>query len=357
MSVVDGALGAPAWRKFAPAGPSPVSALVSAFGDTIQILFNPFDPRQWIKLGFACLFLGGGASWGAIHWSLGALPGDWGVEAVLLQLRGYLTRYPLLGLLVFVLALTLGVLLVYMRAFCRFLLVDVIVTGRVRFRRGWRELRPVARTYFRWLLGALLLLGVVLGGGTLVTLPYVRADQGKPLVASLLSAGILLAQATIGLAAGLLITLTDDLVVPIIYAERVTLLAAWKKLARSARGEVGAFTLYFFLRFAVSVAIGLSVLFFLFPALVALFSGAVILAVLILLSLRLVGLDWAWTPLTTLLAGTALTFLVGVLLIVMGVAGMPGQVFLQSFGIRFIAPRVPALQAQLDPTGYRSPGV
>jgi hypothetical protein len=94
------------------------------------------------------------------------------------------------------------------------------------------------------------------------------------------------------------------------------------------------------------VGVGIAVLFFLFPALVALFSGAIIVAVVVVMALHLVGLAWVWNPLTVVLAGAAVLLLMVLLLTLLGVAGMPGQVFLQTFGMRFMAPRVPAL-AQL----------
>jgi signal transduction histidine kinase len=111
------------------------------------------------------------------------------------------------------------------------------------------------------------------------------------------------------------------------------------------RAEAGAFTLYVVLRFVVSVGVGTAVLFVLFPTLVVLFSGAIIVAALILLTLQVVGVAWVWTPLTVVLAALAVLVLTGLLLILLSVAGMPGQVFLQGFGMRFVASRVPALDA------------
>jgi hypothetical protein len=76
---------------------------------------------------------------------------------------------------------------------------------------------------------------------------------------------------------------------------------------------------------------------------VGLLSGAVIVGAVIIMGLQLLGVAWAWTPLAILLAVLALLLLMGLLLLLLSVAGMPGQVFLQSFGICFIAPRAPAL--------------
>jgi len=335
-------------RVVSPGGSSPVKALIDAFLDTVQLLFNPLDASRWLKLSAVCLFLGGGTASAAFHWSLSALPSDVGFQETLVQLRLYLARLPGLLSLSIALAVSLGVVIIYVRATCRFALVETILKGEIRFRRGWLERGPLARSYFFWLLGALAALGTMLGAGMLFALPHLRAEAGvgdHSLVYSIMLAGIFLGEVLVGMVAGLLITLTDDFAVPIMYAERLPLLAAWRKLAGMLREEAGAFTLYFLLRLVVSVAIGVAVLLFLFPALVALFSGAIIVGVLVVMTLRLVGLAWVWTPLAILVGALALSVLMGLLLILLGLAGMPGQVLLQNFGMRFVSSRLPALDS------------
>jgi hypothetical protein len=320
--------------------------LAAAFTDTYQLLLDPIDTRLWMKLSILCLFLGGGATSAAFHWALGALPEEAGGAGVVAHLRVFLAQHPTLLLLTALLAVVLGVTLVYLRALFRFALVDTILRREAHLRRAIRELHAVAGSYFRWLLGVLVVMGMILAAGALVVLPSLRATGRQSLTPSVLVAAILLGEALVGLLGALGITLTDDLVVPIIYAERLTVLPAWRQLVAKLRLEAGAFTLYVLLRYAVSVGVGIAVLFFLFPALVALFSGAIIGAVAVVMGLQLIGLAWVWNPLTVVLAGAALLLLMVLLLILMGVAGMPGQVFLQTFGLRFMAPRVPAL-AQL----------
>lgn len=319
---------------------------MAAFADTYHLLLDPIDTRLWMKLSILCLFLGGGATSAAFHWALGALPGEVGAGNALAHLRVFLARHPTLLLLVAALVVSLGVTLVYLRALFRFALVDSILRREAHLRRAIGELRSLAGSYFRWLLGALVLMGIILAAGALAAMTHLRTADRESLTASLLLVLLLLGETLVGLLAALAITLTDDLVVPIIYAERVAMLAAWRRLLDKARTEAGAFTLYILLRFVVSVGVGIAVLFFLFPALVTLFSGAIIIAVVVVMALQLIGLTWVWTPLTAVLAGTALLLLMALLLTLMGVAGMPGQVFLQTFGLRFMAPRVPAL-AQL----------
>ena len=97
----------------------------------------------------------------------------------------------------------------------------------------------------------------------------------------------------VGLLVAVTIALTDNLVVPLIYAERISLPRAWGKVWRVIRRDPGTFLFYVVLRFAVSMVIGVGVLFFLFPVLMGVSSGAIIAAALVILALRLVGLAWA----------------------------------------------------------------
>jgi len=339
---------APAPKPTAAAGISPIPALTEAFSHTLRLLFDPFDITQWAKLSIVCLFLGGGASWAAIQWSLGALPRDMGLARALAQMRVYLAQLFWLGLVLTFIAVVIAVALIYLRAVCRFALVDAVLHGKVRWHHAWSVLRPVSHTYFRWLLGALVLLGAILAGGSLLAYPLLQSGKERPFVLSLLLATLLLFDVFVAVLMGLVVTLTDDLVVPMIYAEPRTLPVAWRELLAHIRADSGAFVLYVLLRFMVAVGIGMAVLFFLFPALVALFSGSVIVAVLVVMTLGLLGWHWVWTPLTTLVAALAVVFLSGLLLALMGVASMPGQVFLQTFGMRFMAPRVPVLKALWD---------
>ncbi len=336
----------------AKARASAVQALSRAWDDTLEFLFKPLDVGRWFWLSVICLFLGGGASSAAFNWSLGSLPGDVGFDRVFGPVRQYVLLHLWLIILAATVGLCFGLGLLYLRAVFRFVLVDALVTRSVRLGAAWVETRPLGRSYFWWLLGTLLLVGASLTLGAIAVTPYLRslASGGvRSVVLWAILTGLLLVDIFVGLLLALVITLTDDLVVPIMYAEGLALLPAWKKLWQSLRAEVGGFAVYVLLRFAVAVAVGAAALFFLFPILVGLFSGAIITSVLILLGLRLLGLAWAWNPLTTALASVALLLLISIVLILLSVVGMPGQLLIQNLGIRFISGRLPSLEALLRP--------
>ena len=103
----------------------------------------------------------------------------------------------------------------------------------------------------------------------------------------------LVAVVFVGLLVAIVITLTDDLVAPLMYADRISLPAAWRIVWRISRHDPDTFIFYLVLRFAVSMGVGIAVLFVLFPLLMGLSSGARLQPQLFILAFRMVGLAWA----------------------------------------------------------------
>ncbi len=332
----------------APPGLTPPEALAAAWHDTLRLLLRPLDARRWVKLSLICLFLGGGTPTAAFQWSLSSLPVNIKLADILDQARAYVSRNLGLSVLVVVLGLALALSLLYVRAVFRFSLVDALIKRDASPLPAWRALRLLGESYFFWLVGTLAFLGAIFSALVIIAFPYIRSTAGAgnhTTLASLLLLALLAVIALTGLALALVIMLTDDLVVPLMYAERVTLPAAWDKLGRTLRREPRSLLIYILLRLLVSVGVSVAVLFFLFPLLVTLFSGAIIVAALVVLSLHLLGGVWIWNSFTILLTAAATLLLSGLLLIVLGVVGMPGQVFIQDFGLRFIASRYPSFQS------------
>jgi len=329
-------------------GLAPVEALSRALHDTLRLLFRPFHGPRWIKLTVVCLFLGGGTTTAAFQWSLHSLPGELPLSDALLRALEYLTGGPWLTLLTMTLALGAGLVWIYLRSVFRFMLVDSIVREDVHLGVSWAGQRPLGQSYFFWLVGMLATLGVGLSGVAIAAYPYLQApaSPAKPsLFPSLLLVALLASIVLLGLLVALLVVITDDLVVPLMYAERIPLARAWRQMAAAMRAEPATFAAYLLLRLTVGIGIGVAVLFFLFPVILTLLSAAIIAAALVVFILRAFGLAWVWNPATTVLAVAAILLLSVMMLILLSVVGMPGQVFLQDFGINFIAPRFPALEA------------
>jgi len=330
------------------AGLTPVEALSRALRDTLRLLFRPFHGPRWIKLTVACLFLGGGTTTAAFQWSLRSLPGDLPLSDALLRAFEYITRSPWLTLLTITLGLCAGLAWLYLRSVFRFVLVDSIVREDVPLGASWAGQRPLGQSYFFWLVGMLATLGVGLSGVAIAAYPYLQAPASPAtpsLFPSLLLGALLASIVVAGLMVALLVLITDDLVVPLMYAERISLARAWRQMAGAMRAEPATFAAYLLLRLAVGIGIAVAVLFFLFPVILTLLSAAIVAAALVVLILHAFGLAWVWSASTTLLAVAAILLLSVMLLILLSAVGMPGQVLLQDFGIHFIASRFPSLEA------------
>jgi len=337
---------------------TPSHALTAAFHDTVDLLARPLDATLWLKLSLVCLLLGGGTPSAAFNWSLGSLPGDIGFREIMARLRETLAAHPWLIVIASVLAVGLIVGLLYLRSVFRFVLVDAILHRDVRLRASLRDTRRLGRSYFRWLLVAVMGISLALIAGGAAAFPYLRAASAAGLRSVafwVILVAILLADVAVGLAAGLVIVLTDDLVVPIMYAEGLPVFAAWRRLTSKFKAEPGPFTVYVFIRFGVAVITSVAILFLLFPLLVGLFSGAIITGTLVVLTLHLMGLAWIWNPVTIAVGASGLAVVIGLVLAVLSVVGMPAQVLIQDFGICFIASRFPSVKALLPSSPLPEP--
>jgi len=327
---------------------SPIESLSPAWNETLRLLFRPFLGRRWIALSVVCLFLGGGTSSAAFQWGFGALPIDLHTSELLLRIRLMIAQH--LSLLVLAAVLSLGLILglIYARCVLRFVLIDAVIRQDVAVGAAWKNLKSSGRSYFLWVLGVVGVILAMVSGVTIVSFRYLSLlrEAGHPeWVASLLLVTELVAVVFIGLLIAIIITLTDDLVAPVMYADRISLPAAWRIVWRISRRDPGTLLFYVVLRFAVSMGISIAVLFVLFPALMGLSSGALVSAALVILALRVVGLAWAWNPVTMVFGALALCIFTALLFALLSVVGMPGQVYLQNYGVRFIASRVPSLGA------------
>jgi hypothetical protein len=328
--------------------PSPVESLWPAWDETLHLLFRPFSRRRWIALSVVCLFLGGGTSTAAFQWGFGSLPIDLHTSQLLLRLRLLISQH--WSLIVLTVAVTLGLVLglIYTRCVLRFVLIDAVIRQGEVVAAAWRTLEPLGRSYFLWLLGVVGLVLATVAGAMVVSFHYLAIirEVGQPWwIASLLLVLELVAVVFVGLLVAVLITLTDDLVAPLMYADRISLPAAWNIVWNISRRDRGTMVFYVVLRFVVSTGISIAVLLVLFPILMGLSSGALVAAALIILALRVVGLAWMWNPVTISVGVVAMGLMTVLVFALLSVVGMPGQVYLQNFGVRFIAARVPTLGA------------
>jgi hypothetical protein len=333
---------------------SPIESLSPAWHGTLRLLFRPFDRRRWISLSVVCLFLGGGTSTAAFQWGFGALPIDLHAPELLYRIQFMMAQHTSLIVLAVILSLGAVLSLIYVRCVLRFVLIDAVVRQDVTLRNAWSSLESSGRSYFLWLLGVVGAVLVTVGAAAMLSFRFISfiREAGYPeWLHSILLVTELVAVVGVGLLVAIIITLTDDLVAPLIYAEHISVSGAWGIVWKMARHDYGTFLVYIILRFAVGMGISIGALFVLFPVLMGLSSVGLVTAAVIILALRAVGLTWAWNPVTFVLGAFALSIFTGLLFALLSVVGMPGQVYLQDYGVKFIASRVPSLEA-LCRAGY-----
>ena len=235
---------------------SPIESLSPAWNETLRLLFRPFIGRRWIALSVVCLFLGGGTSTAAFQWGFGALPIDLHTSDVLFRIRLVIAQHLSLIVLAAVLSLGLVLGLIYVRCVFRFVLIDAVIKQDVAVGAAWKSLKSFGRSYFLWLLGVV---GAILAMVSGVAYRFASLSESHPRdrssgwVASLLLVTELVAVVFIGLLVAIIITLTDDLVAPLMYADRISLPAAWGIVWRILRRDPGTFLFYVALRFAVAI--------------------------------------------------------------------------------------------------------
>ena len=334
------------WRELGVL--SPTDALSPAWESTVHLLFRPFNRRLWITLSIVCIFLGGGTSTAAFQWGFGALPFDFHAQEFLARVRLVMAEHVSLMVLAVVVGLGFVLSMIYVRCVLRFILIEAVIKQEVAMVQAWKSLEANGRFYFLWLISLVGSFTVAAAAGALASFRFLGflRDSGSPewLVTVLLIVE-LVSVIAIGLLIAIIITLTDDLVAPVMYAERISLPAAWRVFWNLMRRDSAAIFLYVGLRLAVGMGISFGVLCVLFPVLMGLSSGALVSAAMVILMLRVVGLSWAWNPVTLVVGGLALIIFTSLLFSVLSVIGMPGQVYLQNYGVRFIASRVPSLEA------------
>jgi hypothetical protein len=335
-------------RRLEAGALSPVESLSAAWYATLSLLFSPFIVRRWIALSIVCLFLGGGTSTAAFQWGFGALPMDLHAAELLSRIREVIAQHSSLIALAVILSLGLVLGLIYARCVLRFVLIDTLIKRDVALGAAWKSMGSFGFSYFLWLLGVVGAIVVIVSGATVVSVRFLSLIQetGHPWwVASLLLVAELVAVVFIGLLVAIIITLTDDLVAPLMYADRLSLPAAWRIVWKFWRRDSPTFLFYVVLRFAVSTGVSIAVLIVLFPALLGISSGALVTAAVVTFAMRLAGLAWAGHPVMIFLGAVALSVLTAIVFALLGVIGMPGQVYLQNYGLRFIASRVSSLGA------------
>ena len=242
---------------------SAASAIEPAFRYMKRMLFEPFDFRKWLVVGFCAALanLGqGGGSFGNPFGGNGGRGGP-GADYVLDWVEAHMVLIATLAAGILLLAVALGALMTWLSSRGEFMFLDCIARDRAEIGGPWNRFRAVGNSLFvfRFVLGLIALgsLIVVAALAYLLARPDISARRfGGGAIAAIAVGGILV----IGLVVvfGVIKLLLKDFVVPIMYKREVGTGMAFGMLRNSLLpGHIWAFVLYYLLKLAFSIATGI----------------------------------------------------------------------------------------------------
>lgn len=227
-----------------------------------KILFQPFDLKRWLVIGFAAFLasLSGGfsSSFNPLsHWSTRednkAIAQSFQEMWSAGQFEWWAIALIAVGGLI-ILALVLA--LVWVGARGRFIFTDCIVRNRAAIVAPWKELRAEANSFFLFsVLVLLILIALAIVGVLGLALPLIlRGDGSRPGTALLIAFCVFLFFLAC-LAFGFALTL--QLMVPIMYRQRCRAMDAFGQTIRLTAAHPGPVLLYmlFFLVLVIAAAI------------------------------------------------------------------------------------------------------
>ena len=229
------------------------------FGEAFElmkkILFQPFDLKKWLVIGFAVWLanLGaGGGGGGTFHY-----PDNEREEAHKLnETIGQIPQPVLItGICVLIcVVLLLIVLFAWLRARGRFILVDCIVRNRAAIVEPWKEFRAEGNSFFLFsLVVVLALIAVMVIAGLALIVPFIPwSDHAHPSMAFWIGLSVFVFTA---ICLAFVWALISQLMVPIMYRQRCRARLAFAQAVDLVISDPGPILLYVLFLLLLAVAV------------------------------------------------------------------------------------------------------
>jgi hypothetical protein len=227
------------------------------FGEAFElmkkILFQPFDLKKWLVIGFAAWLanLGGGGGGGNFKYPDNRHEAAHKVNETIGQIP-----QPVLitGIcILFCLILLLIVLVAWLRARGRFILMDCIVRNRAAIVEPWKEFRAEGNSFFLFsLIVMLLLMAVIVIAGLLLIVPFIPGrGQAEPGVGFWIGISL---TAFVVVCLIFVWELASQLMVPIMYRQRCRARLAFAQTVDLVSSHPGPILLYVLFLLLLGVA-------------------------------------------------------------------------------------------------------
>ena len=227
------------------------------FGESFElmkkILFQPFDLKKWLVIGFAAWLANLGGGGGGANFSY---PDNRREEAHKLnETIGQIPQPVLItGICVLIcFVLLLIVLFAWLRARGRFIFVDCIVRNRAAIVEPWKELRAEENSFFLFsLLVVFVLIALIVIAGLVLVVPFIPwGDQAQPGVAFWIGLSLLV---FVAVCVAFVWALTSQLMVPIMYRQRCRARLAFAQAVERVTSHPGPILLYVLFLLLLAVA-------------------------------------------------------------------------------------------------------
>jgi hypothetical protein len=217
-----------------------------AFELTNKILFQPFDLRKWVVIGFAAFLAGHFAGVGFNFPSpFGNFRSHRATQEVIPSHFEQWKPWLAMAIVVFALVvLALVVALTWLKARGNFIFTDCVVRNQAAIAEPWREYRREGNSYFLFLLAVifvvLLLAAVLLGGG--IWLSWLKQPVGE--TAWIVSIGFLVFLCVLCISITMFVSIATYFMVPVMYRRRCRAVEAFRDVTLLIWRHLGSFFLF-----------------------------------------------------------------------------------------------------------------
>jgi hypothetical protein len=239
-------------------GTEPRIEIFKPFGDAFElmrkILFQPFDLKKWLVIGFAAWLAnlgGGGVGGGNFNYP----DKRRGHVTKLNETIGQIPQPVLIAAICILVCLVLLLIVVvaWLRARGRFIFVDCIVRNRVAIVEPWKEFRAEGNSFFLFsLLVVLVLTPVIVIAGLVLIVPFIPGrGQAQPGVAFWIGLSL---TAFVAVCLIFVWALASQLMVPIMYRQRCRARLAFAQAVDLITSHPGPILLYVLFLLLLGVA-------------------------------------------------------------------------------------------------------
>ncbi|HEX4265363.1 MAG TPA: hypothetical protein VH597_13580 [Verrucomicrobiae bacterium] len=229
------------------------------------LLFRPFDLGKWFTIGFCAWLAGlgerrfGGNFNGSSNSS--SQPGDFHQQFE--HARGFVIQnlYWILPLTIFVVAvcLALGVLFLWLNSRGKFMFLYCVALNRAEVREPWNRFSDAANSLFWFrlvlsLIGMAITLPLLLLAGIAAFSMFIHSSWNPAGILAIIA--IVMGMMVIGIFFALVRKLTMEFVVPIMFLRGSRSLDAWREFLQLLRPNAGQFVLYILFQIVIALATG-----------------------------------------------------------------------------------------------------